>query len=145
MKAELLYPEIVDINPINISCTRKIISYEDIVSSDPEQSVCDDSDAEFDPETEIITPSEYVQQVLAYMEATQKSFIKLNVGGVIFNTSFKTLSNSPESVLPKLEKSDVTITNNTIFIDRSGKHFEYLLIFLRNGCKISKSLYIQQI
>lgn len=90
IEEERLYPEISDVNQINISSTRKITTYDDVM--EPEVSSLYDSDADFEPVDEIIPTSEYVQQII------------------------------------------------TIFIDRSGKYFEYILNFLRNGCQIPKSL-----
>ncbi|XP_053406626.1 splicing regulatory glutamine/lysine-rich protein 1-like [Mercenaria mercenaria] len=140
LREEILYPNLSDINQINISSMRKVVTYDDIDMDETENEFTDSIDHEFDPEPEDIPTEEHVQQTINYIEETQKTFIKLNIGGVTFNTSYKTLSNSPESVLAHLRNKNLTVTDNTIFIDRSGKHFEYLLNFLRNGCVIPQSL-----
>jgi hypothetical protein len=58
--------------------------------------------------------------------------INLNVGGTKFTTTKQTLC-SCKSIFSDLIKNNPT--NNEIFIDRSGKYFEHILEFFRNGNK----------
>ncbi|KAF2072806.1 hypothetical protein CYY_005880 [Polysphondylium violaceum] len=60
--------------------------------------------------------------------------IKLNIGGVLFETTRTTLNQSPffNKVFSgeiKVQKSE----GNSYFIDRDGTHFNYVLAYLRDG------------
>ncbi|KAF1767715.1 hypothetical protein GCK72_007674 [Caenorhabditis remanei] len=60
---------------------------------------------------------------------------KLNVGGTIFSTTKRTLTKCPGRLKMMVEHETVpgTDENGNIFIDRSPKHFELILNFLRNA------------
>jgi hypothetical protein len=66
----------------------------------------------------------------------QSTAVKLNVGGVHYDTSLVTLQQEPNSMLAAmfsgrfpLEKDE----DGRYFIDRDGKHFDIILNFLRDG------------
>lgn len=69
--------------------------------------------------------------------------ITLNVGGTIFETTYNTLQQYPESIfctslLPKLKQAATTMIDQqqqppTLFIDRSPHYFEIILQFLRTN------------
>ncbi|XP_070191154.1 uncharacterized protein [Littorina saxatilis] len=70
------------------------------------------------------------------MNNVQKGRIKLDVGGHVFTTSQLTLTREADSMLAAmfsgrhgLKKED----DGTIFIDRDGTHFRYILNYLRDG------------
>nr|KAG5702968.1 hypothetical protein BaRGS_014791 [Batillaria attramentaria] len=70
------------------------------------------------------------------MNNVQKGRIKLDVGGHIFTTSQLTLTREADSMLAAmfsgrhgLKKEE----DGTIFIDRDGTHFRYILNYLRDG------------
>lgn len=61
--------------------------------------------------------------------------VRLNVGGVIFETSTKTLRNVPNSRLSNLRLHDENFdsTKKEYFFDRSPYIFDYILNFYRTG------------
>jgi len=62
--------------------------------------------------------------------------VKLNVGGKIFQTTWDTLTKECNSMLSAMFAGQIPIQldeNNSVFIDRDGKHFKKVLNFLRNG------------
>uniref|UniRef100_A0A6C0E8Y5 BTB domain-containing protein n=1 Tax=viral metagenome TaxID=1070528 RepID=A0A6C0E8Y5_9ZZZZ len=64
------------------------------------------------------------------------NIIKLNIGGVLYQTTENTLLKYPDSFLASIfyEKHLLpTDENGYYFIDRDGKLFEYILRFLRDG------------
>ncbi|KAL8559467.1 hypothetical protein ACOMHN_037131 [Nucella lapillus] len=70
------------------------------------------------------------------MNNIQKGRIKLDVGGHVFTTSQLTLTREADSMLAAmfsgrhgLKKEE----DGTIFIDRDGTHFRYILNYLRDG------------
>ncbi|XP_022235615.1 BTB/POZ domain-containing protein KCTD12-like [Limulus polyphemus] len=65
------------------------------------------------------------------------SVVELNVGGVFYTTSLKTLTSDPNSLLgqlfmSKVSKSVPRDSKGKFFIDRDGVLFRYVLDFLRN-------------
>ena len=58
--------------------------------------------------------------------------VKLNVGGHHFTTSLQTLTKDPNSRLAAMFSGEHD-ENSTIFLDRDGKHFRFILNYLRNG------------
>lgn len=62
--------------------------------------------------------------------------VTLNVGGTRFDTTFDTLQNCPESMLSIMFsgqfKIDFDETDGSVFIDRDGTHFRYILNYLRD-------------
>lgn len=65
-----------------------------------------------------------------------KGRIKLDVGGTIFTTSELTLTRDSESMLAAMFSGRHNIKredDGTIFIDRDGTHFRYILNYLRDG------------
>eukprot|EP00930_Biecheleria_cincta_P071388 TRINITY_DN58900_c0_g1_i1.p1 TRINITY_DN58900_c0_g1~~TRINITY_DN58900_c0_g1_i1.p1 ORF type:complete len:390 (+),score=50.94 TRINITY_DN58900_c0_g1_i1:59-1171(+) len=64
--------------------------------------------------------------------------IVLNVGSEKFETSRETLSSFPNSYFESLTSGRLSIDvqeDGSIFIDRSPKHFAYILEYLRNGSR----------
>ncbi len=62
--------------------------------------------------------------------------INLNVGGVIYTTTHSTLTKYPDSMLSKMFTGllpSAQDSNGNYFIDRDGKLFRYILIFLRSS------------
>lgn len=68
------------------------------------------------------------------MSFDDSSIIELNVGGVYYTTSYKTLNAEPNSLFVSLLDPNhlVKDAQNKIFIDRDGLLFKYLLEYLRN-------------
>ena len=65
-----------------------------------------------------------------------ESAIRLNVGGIIYQTSLETLSKYPGSLLAEMfsEKFDLKQgKDGSYFIDRDGSHFRHILNYLRSG------------
>jgi hypothetical protein len=68
--------------------------------------------------------------------ATDSDLINLNVGGVIYATTRKTLTSHPDSRLAAMFNGDGSIThdhNGNNFIDRDGQLFRLVLDFLRSS------------
>jgi hypothetical protein len=66
----------------------------------------------------------------------QKTYIRLNVGGILHTTSRTTLSHYPESMLESLVSgrfSTTPLEDGSIFIDRDGTLFGIILNALRTG------------
>lgn len=68
--------------------------------------------------------------------AFQKNKIKLNVGGYRFETSLQTLTSVPGTYFSSLFSGRFPLTpdeeDGSYFIDRSGRHFNYVLDYLRD-------------
>lgn len=63
-----------------------------------------------------------------------EEIIRLNVGGVIFQTTKSTLLFDAESRFYAMFPDDISFDKNEeIFIDRDGTHFRYILNYLRTG------------
>jgi hypothetical protein len=73
----------------------------------------------------------------AVATAGQDDLVKLNVGGVYFESSVKTLTRVPDSMLGLMfGRCDImlqTDSDGSIFIDRSGDRFGLILDFIRDG------------
>uniref|UniRef100_A0A0N5AA95 BTB domain-containing protein n=1 Tax=Syphacia muris TaxID=451379 RepID=A0A0N5AA95_9BILA len=68
------------------------------------------------------------------MESTR---IRLNVGGVVFETTVETLNRVDGTMLKAIcEKERLDSEEEEIFIDRDPKHFRVILNFLRDGTSI---------
>lgn len=64
------------------------------------------------------------------------SIIELNVGGVLYTTTLKTLTSQPDSQLHAIFTGREPVTRdakNRYFLDRDGVLFRYVLDFLRDG------------
>ena len=62
--------------------------------------------------------------------------VKLNVGGHHFTTTVQTLTKDPNSMLAAMfsGKFDTQLSEDgSVFIDRDGTHFRFILNFLRDG------------
>ncbi|CAL2033911.1 unnamed protein product [Caenorhabditis brenneri] len=59
--------------------------------------------------------------------------ISLNIGGTTFQTTKATLTRFNGKFSEMLENDTLTKTDNTIFIDRSPKHFDLILNYMRDG------------
>lgn len=77
------------------------------------------------------------------MESCQLNKVRLDVGGIFFSTSVSTLCKYEDSMLSamfsgrhKLEES----SDGTIFIDRDGTYFRYILNFLRGRILVANDL-----
>lgn len=69
--------------------------------------------------------------------------ITVEVGGEKFRTELHTLANCRESIFPKLVESlarrrEENRRDPYIFIDRDGKHFRFILNYLRQGKQVMK-------
>ena len=76
------------------------------------------------------------KQMLKVHAATTSGMVTLNVGGVTYVTSVPTLLRSESSFFSKLfsgQYSQPVPHSGTIFIDRDGELFKYVLSFLRTG------------
>jgi len=61
--------------------------------------------------------------------------VKLDIGGRYYSSTVETLTSIPDSLLAKIVLGDVPTertSDNRIFIDRDGRHFRYILNFLRD-------------
>ncbi|XP_025097018.1 uncharacterized protein LOC112565650 isoform X2 [Pomacea canaliculata] len=70
------------------------------------------------------------------MNRIQKGRIKLDVGGHVFTTSQLTLTRDSDSMLAAMFSGRHGVKkeeDGTIFIDRDGTHFRYILNYLRDG------------
>lgn len=69
--------------------------------------------------------------------------VKLNVGGIVYQTTERTLRSEPQSwFVEQLEKEWKRYLNGEIFIDRNGSMFEYVLDYLRHGDQTVRRVYI---
>ena len=62
--------------------------------------------------------------------------INLNIGGRRFTTSLQTLTKDPDSMLAVMFSGKFEVKpseDGTFFIDRDGKHFRFILNYLRDG------------
>jgi len=80
----------------------------------------------------------YAKQ-FAVMKDIEKSLIKLNIGGHKFSITKTLLLGKPSKFFNDLLSSNSI--NDEIFIDRPGKHFDYILSYLR-GTDIIKTFLI---
>ena len=68
--------------------------------------------------------------------AWKQEHIKLNVGGCIYHTSRQTLLSVPDTIFAEAFHGNIeelkSESDGSIFIDRSGELFRYVLEFLRN-------------
>ncbi|KAL5010201.1 hypothetical protein ScPMuIL_012506 [Solemya velum] len=70
------------------------------------------------------------------MHELQKGRVRLDVGGNVYTTSRLTLTRDSESMLAAMfsgRHEVVTEKDGTVFIDRDGTHFRYILNYLRDG------------
>jgi len=68
------------------------------------------------------------------LKASKK--IKLDVGGIKFSTTLTTLTSDADSMLSAMFSGRFSLERDedgSIFIDRNGKYFAYILEFLRTG------------
>ena len=77
-------------------------------------------------------------QALGKELAGKQEAVTVEVGGEKFRTELRTLANCRGSVFPKLveplqDRGDKSKRDPYIFIDRDGKHFRFILNFLRQG------------
>ena len=64
------------------------------------------------------------------------SIVNLNVGGRRFTTSLQTLTKDPDSMLAAMFSGRFEVKpleDGAFFIDRDGKHFRFILNYLRTG------------
>ena len=75
-----------------------------------------------------------IQGILDKLKLMTESLtsVKLNVGGHYFTTTLQTLTKDPNSRLAAMFSGEHD-ENSTIFLDRDGKHFRFILNYLRNG------------
>lgn len=79
---------------------------------------------------------DFVVKTTRIMSFGSKGRIRLDIGGNIFTTSRLTLTQDPESMLAAMFSGRHNIcleTDGTVFIDRDGTHFRYILNYLRDG------------
>jgi hypothetical protein len=68
-------------------------------------------------------------------DSKQQQVVELNVGGVMYTTTLRTLTSDSESIFIKLlsnSNESLKDSGNKLFIDRDGLLFRYILDFLRN-------------
>jgi len=61
--------------------------------------------------------------------------VKLDIGGRYYSSTMETLTSIPHSLLAKIVTGDAPCertTDGRYFIDRDGRHFRYILNFLRD-------------
>ena len=61
--------------------------------------------------------------------------MKLDIGGYLYKTSLETLLRVPGSLFYKIFEEDfeeLKQEDQSVFFDRPGKHFEFILNYLRN-------------
>ena len=75
-----------------------------------------------------------IQGILDKLKLMTESLtsVKLNVGGHYFTTTLQTLTKDPNSRLAAMFSGEHA-ENSTIFLDRDGQHFRFILNYLRNG------------
>ena len=75
-----------------------------------------------------------IQGILDKLKLMTESLtsVKLNVGGHYFTTTLQTLTKDPNSRLAAMFSGEHDKTG-PIFLDRDGKHFRFILNYLRNG------------
>ena len=75
-----------------------------------------------------------IQGILDELNVLSESLasVKLNVGGHNFTTSLQTLTKDPNSMLAAMFSGKRSY-HGAFFIDRDGKHFRFILNYLRNG------------
>ncbi|CAL2033907.1 unnamed protein product [Caenorhabditis brenneri] len=79
--------------------------------------------------------AEYAEAMRANNSSSTDNIVKLDIGGTVFKTSKSTLTKFDGFIKTMLE-TDVPITkdkSDCIFIDRSAKHFDKILNFMRDG------------
>ena len=79
-----------------------------------------------------------IRQDQEAMDATSKKIdrVHLNIGGRHFTTSHQTLTSDPESMLAAMFSENFKekpLEDGAFFIDRDGKHFRFILNYLRDG------------
>jgi len=73
---------------------------------------------------------------LQAMPPLHQRLVKLNVGGIVYETSGSTLLVDHESILPRMLRdyyARAPAGDRTLFIDRDGHRFGNILNYLRNG------------
>ena len=81
---------------------------------------------------ELAEEAEFYQIQGILDELKSISSVKLNVGGHYFTTTLQTLTKDRNSRLAAMF-SGKHAENGTLFLDRDGKHFRFILNYLRNG------------
>ena len=81
---------------------------------------------------------EIERKAVQISQTLQKSedIVKLNVGGIVFQTSCHTLRKEPESMLAMMVSGNFDskqCEDGTYFIDRDGSRFRHVLSYLRDG------------
>ena len=87
-----------------------------------------------DSEFDIVKPPLKKQKMESEQEISYP--IVLNVGGIKYETTASTLKNYDNSFFVKMFSGNFSLEpskDGSYFIDRSGKYFEYILDYLRNG------------
>ena len=81
---------------------------------------------------------EWEQEKLAMRRVTAPAseVIRLNVGGLEVQTKRNTLCSVPGSKLCKFFSSDMGLDKDSVFLDRNGVAFQYVLDYLRNERKV---------
>ena len=81
---------------------------------------------------ELAEEAEFYQIQGILHELKSISSVKLNVGGHYFTTTLHTLTKDPNSRLAAMFSGEHA-ENSTLFLDRDGQHFRFILNYLRNG------------
>ena len=81
---------------------------------------------------ELAEEAEFYQIQGILDELKSISSVKLNVGGHYFTTTLHTLTKDPNSRLAAMFSGEHA-ENSTLFLDRDGQHFRFILNYLRNG------------
>jgi len=86
------------------------------------------------PDIQSSSPKEQHYQV--NVQLTSLKQVKLDVGGYKYSTTLTTLTSDPCSMLAAMFSGRFQVEKNEegcVFIDRDGRHFYYILNWLRNG------------
>lgn len=67
----------------------------------------------------------------AQISRTDTNIVTLNIGGIVFQTSIKTLLNIKDTMFYKIVLSKTFDMSQEIYLDRSPRFFHYILDFLR--------------
>ncbi|XP_062621675.1 BTB/POZ domain-containing protein KCTD7-like [Saccostrea cucullata] len=84
-------------------------------------------------ETPTYNPTDQMEVKLNILKEQQDGHVILNVGGRKFETSRRTLSSDPSSLLAAMTnpKSPIKPCKETYFIDRNPRYFDFVLDYLR--------------
>ena len=86
-----------------------------------------------------VKQQQHQQQIHLNKHTSPTGTVQLNVGGQLFTTTWSTLTSVPDTYFTTLHRSgqqwqdNPHTSNNTLFIDRDGSVFGYILNYLRDN------------